>query len=176
MQLLYIFLLLIFQNNMTLYNFNSESEANDWLIVDDVVMGGRSEGNFYIDKNGHGVFEGRISLENNGGFSSVRHNCKTVNTNGYSKIRLYIKGDGNTYQLRLKSNRNDYHSYAAYFQSSEQWETIEIAFDNMIPTFRGRQLDIPNFPGETINEVGILIGNKKAQSFKLFIDKIELVK
>lgn len=176
MHLLYTCLLLIFQNAMTLYNFNTESKAKDWLIVDDVVMGGRSDGNFYVNEKGYGVFEGEISLENNGGFSSVRHNCKTVDVSHYSKIRIRVKGDGNRYQLRLKSKRGAYYSYAAYFQSSNSWEDIDIAFEAMAPVFRGRQVDIPNFQGDTIEEVAILIGNKKAQTFKLEIDKIELIK
>jgi hypothetical protein len=161
---------------MTLYDFNTDSNSNDWIIVDDVVMGGRSDGNFYINEVGNGIFEGKISLENNGGFSSVRHNCKTVDASNYSNIRIRVKGDGNRYQLRVKSKRGDYYSYAAYFQSSNNWEEIDIPFEAMTPVFRGRQLDIPNFPGDTIEEVAILIGNKKAQSFKLQIDKIELIK
>lgn len=161
---------------MILYDFNPESKANDWLVVDDVVMGGRSDGNFYIDEDGYGIFEGEVSLENNGGFSSVRHNCKTFNVSDYSKIRMHIRGDGNTYQLRIKSNRNDYYSYAAYFQSDNNWGTVDIPFKAMAPVFRGRDLDLPNFKGETIEEIGLLIGNKKAQTFKLKIDKIELIK
>lgn len=176
MKLLCTCLLLIIQNTMILYDFNTDSSSNDWIIVDDVVMGGRSNGNFYINEAGNGIFEGEISLENNGGFSSVRHNCKTVDASNCSKIRLRVKGDGNRYQLRVKSKRGDYYSYAAYFQSSNNWEDIDIPFEAMAPVFRGRQLDIPNFPGDTIEEVAILIGNKKAQYFKLQIDKIELVK
>ncbi|WP_104735788.1 CIA30 family protein [Hanstruepera ponticola] len=161
---------------MTLYDFNTDSKANDWLVVDDVVMGGRSDGNFYVDENGYGIFEGNISLENNGGFSSVRYECSTIAVHDYSKIRLHVKGDGNTYQLRIKSNRNDYYSYAAYFQSDNNWGTIDIPLKAFYTVFRGRDLDMPNFNGETIEEIGILIGNKKAQTFKLVLDKIELIK
>ena len=160
---------------MTLYNFNSESKATEWLIVDDVVMGGRSNGNFYVNENGHGVFEGEISLENNGGFSSVRHECQTINVRDYSKIRIHVKGDGNTYQLRVKSSNSDYYSYSASFQSSNNWGEIEIPFKAFSPVYRGRTLDMPNFPGETIEEIAILIGNKKAQKFKLELDSILLI-
>ncbi|WP_223033829.1 CIA30 family protein [Hanstruepera marina] len=164
------------QNTSTLYDFNTNSKANDWLVIDDVVMGGRSDGNFYIDENGHGVFEGNISLDNNGGFSSIKYECPTIDVKDYTKIRLYVKGDGNSYQLRLKSNRNDYYSYTAYFQSDNNWGAIDIPLKAFYPVFRGRDLDIPNFKGETIEEIGILIGNKKVQTFKLVLDKIELIK
>ncbi len=176
MRFLFACFILLIQNPMTLYDFNTESKANDWIIVDDVVMGGRSDGNFYINENGHGIFEGDVSLENNGGFSSVRHNCKTINVSDYSKIRINVKGDGSVYQLRVKSNRGEYYSYTASFQSSNNWGTIDIPFEALIPAFRGRVLDIPNFPGETISEIAILIGNKKAQKFKLELDNITLIK
>ena len=36
----------------------------------------------------------------------------------------------------------------------------------MHPTFRGRKLDKPNFSDDHIEEIGILIGNKKEQEFQ----------
>lgn len=173
---LFTLLFLIAQNTLILYDFNTESQANDWLVVDDVVMVGRSDGNFYIDENGHGVFEGTTSLENDGGFSSIKHDCRTIEVKGYSKIRLRVKGDGNTYQLRLKSKRTDKHSYRAYFNSSNSWGTIDIPIKALLPVFRGKELDMPNFPNQTIEEISILISNNESQTFKLLIDKIELVK
>ena len=40
------------------------------IIVDDVVMGGESSSTFNLNEDGCGIFEGNISIENNGGFSS----------------------------------------------------------------------------------------------------------
>ena len=54
-----------------LFDFNDEMSIQQWQIEDDVVMGGRSDGNFRLDDSGYGVFEGEVSLENNGGFSSL---------------------------------------------------------------------------------------------------------
>ena len=44
----------------------------------------------------------------------------------------------------------------------------------MDPRFRGRKLNDPNFPGEQLEEIAFLIGNKKEQSFELLLDHIEL--
>ena len=44
----------------------------------------------------------------------------------------------------------------------------------MYPAFRGRKLQMNNFSSESIQELAFLIGNKKAQNFKLEIDKIYL--
>ena len=169
----FIFLILVF-NTMTIFNFNSDSNISNWRIVDDVVMGGRSNGEFRINNKGHGEFSGKISLENNGGFSSVRYFFETVDSSNYSKFLLRIKGDGKAYQFRVKANLNSRHSYIYKFSTTGDWQTIEIPFLDMSPSFRGYSLDIPNFNGDQMEEVRFLIGNKKAESFTLLIDSILL--
>lgn len=62
----------------SLFNFTSSTDIKTWYIVDDVVMGGRSSGTFTLNEDGHGVFAGNVSLENNGGFSSVRDRKSVV--------------------------------------------------------------------------------------------------
>tara|TARA_R110002012_G_scaffold17930_4_gene66644 strand:+ start:13923 stop:14408 length:486 start_codon:yes stop_codon:yes gene_type:complete len=161
---------------MTIYNFNSDSQKTDWYILDDVVMGGRSNGTFTINNYGNGVFKGMVSLENNGGFSSVRHTCESKNANGFTGFEIRIKGDGNPYQFRVKLDKNDRYSYAATFKTSGNWETIKIDFADMPAVFRGQELGLPHFPGEKIEEIGFLIGNKKPQKFQLEIDSIVLIK
>jgi hypothetical protein len=46
------------------------SETEGWRITNDSVMGGKSAGHFILQQN-YALFSGNISLENNGGFSSV---------------------------------------------------------------------------------------------------------
>ena len=53
-----------------IFNFSKNAQLNNWYVVDDGVMGGRSMGSIKQDQEGHGVFAGSISLENNGGFFS----------------------------------------------------------------------------------------------------------
>ena len=159
---------------MILYNFYSPVQADEWIVVDDVVMGGKSQGNFMINPQGKGVFEGNVSLENNGGFSSVRHTLAQKKIAGFCKVVLYLKGDGNTYQFRIKTNKSDYYAYVAEFNTTSNWSTIEIPFDTMYPSFRGQRLDAPNYPGKLIEEISFLIGNKKEVSFKLEIGRITL--
>ena len=44
----------------------------------------------------------------------------------------------------------------------------------MYPAFRGRKLNKSNYDDEGIEEIAFLIGNKKAEAFKLEIDSIVL--
>ena len=168
------FLVLITIQQMTLFDFNFESNIRNWKIVDDVVMGGRSNGNFKINDTGYGEFSGDVSLKNNGGFSSVRYNFNTVSSSNLKSFQLRIKGDGNPFQFRVKSSNRQRFSYIYTFNTSGDWETISIPFNKMEPAFRGYKLDQPNFDGLQMEEIAFLNGNKKEQSFKLFIDSIIL--
>ena len=161
-------------STITIYDFDKNASANDWRIVDDVVMGGESNGRFSIDSDGHGVFEGKISLENNGGFSSVRYQFEKLAVTENSTVLITLKGDGKDYQFRIKDKSSTSYSYITTFKTSGEWQTIEIKLSDLYPSFRGRKLDLPNFQSDFFEEIVFLIGNKKEESFKLILDKIEL--
>ena len=55
-----------------IYDFNKNSDIRDWVVVDDGVMGGVSNGSIRLDKSVNGLYRGYISLDNYGGFSSIR--------------------------------------------------------------------------------------------------------
>jgi len=71
----YISLIFFIMNNSTytIFEFSKQSNISSWRVVDDVVMGGVSSGNFEINEEGNGLYTGKISLDNNGGFSSLRY-------------------------------------------------------------------------------------------------------
>lgn len=161
-------------NTHIIFDFKKNSNIEGWRIVDDVVMGGRSSGSFKLSPEGFGQFEGNISLENNGGFSSVRYQFEKLKVNETGIIIIRLKGDGKNYQFRIKDKSSTYYSYIASFRTSGEWQEIEIQLKDMYPSFRGRKLDLPNFSHEYIEEIVFLIGNKTPEKFKLLIDKIEL--
>jgi hypothetical protein len=160
--------------NLVIFDFDASTEPNAWRVVDDGVMGGLSAGKFEVDKNGNGRFFGTVSLANNGGFSSVRHQFATKETSNYTKVVLRVKGDGKNYQFRLKKSTSDYYSYVYTFSTTGKWQNIEIPFENFYPSFRGMTLDLPNYAPSQLEEVAFLIANKVAEDFELEIDTIEL--
>jgi hypothetical protein len=155
-----------------IFDFNKNSDTGNWYIVNDGVMGGLSRGDIKISSDGHGIFEGTVSLENNGGFTSVRYLTDPRSTKGMTNFYIRIKGDGKNYQFRVNSNIRERHSYVYEFETTGQWQVIAIPFKEMYPSFRGRRLDMPNYPGEQLNECTFLIANKKNESFRLLIDRI----
>jgi NADH dehydrogenase [ubiquinone] 1 alpha subcomplex assembly factor 1 len=171
-----VLLMLVIGTNPLIFDFNKSSGIEGWKVVDDGVMGGTSSGNFYLSPKGHGVFEGNVSLENNGGFSSVRYNFSRKEIKEYSAISIRLKGDSKRYQFRLKANSGDYYSYISYFQTSGEWQNIEIDLKDLYPSFRGRKLDQPNFGDDHIEKIAFLIANKREEKFSLLLDKIALKK
>jgi NADH dehydrogenase [ubiquinone] 1 alpha subcomplex assembly factor 1 len=171
-----IFISIFFMSNANqiIFDFNANSDISNWTTVDDVVMGGRSRGNFKINDFGNGEFYGTVSLENNGGFSSLRHRFSSMDVKGFKEVIIKVKGDGKKYQFRVKDNSSNSHSFIASFETNGGWQTIHIQLSDMYPAFRGRTLSIGNFSSESIEEIAFLIGNKTAENFKLEIDTVYL--
>ncbi len=157
-----------------IFDFNPGKDLGDWYVLDDGVMGGLSLGNLCLTKDGHGLYTGNISLENYGGFSSIRCSLQNINCTDKTKISFRVKGDGKKYQFRIKHDSYDYHSYVHHFKTKNEWEEITLYLEDFYPSFRGRTINMENFNHDSFEEISILIGNKKEESFKLEIDYIHL--
>jgi hypothetical protein len=162
-------------SNKVLFDFTENKNTGNWMVVNDGVMGGLSEGTFAATENGTAVFKGTVSLENNGGFSSVQCNTGKINVEGFAVLELHLKGDGKAYQVRIQENSSDYWSYIFTFQTSGAWETVKIPLAEMYPSFRGRKLNLPNYSGKSMVELTFLIGNGKTESFQLELRKAEFL-
>lgn len=173
-------LLLIIFTGMSLtgilevFKFSKETDLSHWQVINDGVMGGLSEGHLIVNNKGNGVYYGSVSLDNNGGFSSVRYRLDPIRVKHFSRAVIRVKGDGKRYQFRVKSSTNERHSYISYFHTNGEWQEIQIDLNSMYPSFRGQRLDRPNYPGNVLEEIAFLIGNKKAEAFQLEIDYIQL--
>lgn len=158
---------------LTLCDFSQASEIESWSIVDDRVMGGKSQGQILSTSKGIGLFKGQVSTANNGGFSSVRKPLR-ANVSDYEFICIKIKGDGKSYQLRLKEKSSDQYSFIQNVKTTGEWEIVELLLSDFYPVFRGRRLSLPNFEGKSLSELAFLIGNKVNESFEFQIDTIYL--
>jgi hypothetical protein len=135
-----------------------------WGAVDDVVMGGVSESGIRL-REGAAVFSGNVSIENSGGFASVRtRNFDPVlNLSNYQGIELRVKGDGQRYKLFLRTEAQwDGVGYAHSFDTiAGEWMTIQIPFKDLVPIFRAKTVNnAPLDPSEIC-------------SFQLMLSKFE---
>ncbi|MGB3590750.1 MAG: CIA30 family protein [Nonlabens sp.] len=161
-------------NLVTLVNFEKATHLDDWYVVNDTVMGGRSSAKFELKDNQYASFYGEVSTANNGGFASVRRNFDQMNIKDCSIAVLQVKGDGKSYQLRFKKNSDDYYSYLYEFETTGEWQEINIPLNEMYASWRGRKVDLENFHANQIEELAFLIGNKRNEIFKLDIKSIQV--
>jgi len=167
------------QDERLIFDFNNTDATDYWRIVNDGVMGGLSKSEIIFSENKTAIFKGIISLENNGGFASVRTISRPYELHGYDGIRLRVKGDGKQYQFRIRTNDEvDGISYRCQFETkNNSWIIIEIPFNQCEPVFRGRVLqDVKLILADDIQQIGFLIANKQAETFQLEIDWIKAYK
>ena len=161
-------------NTDEIYKFTTSTKVNEWRIVNDGVMGGISKSSLILNDFGNGQFMGHVSLANNGGFASIQLN-KTINLADEKKfILLRIKGDGKSYEFRLKSQISQSESYVHQFTTTGEWEIIKLPMSEFYPQFFGRKLNKPNFNFKSIEQLSFLIANKQEEDFSLLIDWIGL--
>ncbi len=160
----------------TLVDFQYWTDRKNWRIVNDDVMGGISTSTISFTKTGTAVFKGDVSLENNGGFASVRIGPRPFKLGDASGLVIRLKGDGKKYQIRVReSEMFDGISYRHLFVTrTDIWETIRVPFSTFVPVFRGRVLtDKPLVSPAKIKQIGFLIAGKQAGPFRLEIDWIK---
>ncbi len=160
-------------NTKILYEFHLASEL--WSNIDDAVMGGVSSSRMRMEHS-FAVFEGEISLENNGGFASVRSRPLEVDLAGFDGVRLHVRGDGKSYQLRIRTSGefDGPSSRVTFATSAGEWSEIEFAFSEFVAAFRGRPLpDYPKLEPGKIVTFGLLIADEQAGPFRLDIKAIE---
>lgn len=155
-------------------DFSSAEELNYWYRINDSVMGGLSQSNLrVVDKVAY--FEGELSLENNGGVASVRRTGPVSLKSGNLPISLEIKGDGRSYQLRLRTNQGfDGVAYVATFSSNRsQWQSLTFTEKSFVAQFRGRIVrDAPALSFSDVKQIGFMLADKQPGSFQLAIKNI----
>lgn len=157
----------------TLDNFEGGEAKLRWQAVNDGVMGGLSKGRPIIQKNSKMIFKGKISLDNNGGFSSIRSFGATYDLGKYLGFELRVKGDGRMYYLTA---RNPGPRMLAYWSPitpiKDKWVTIRIPFAAFYATLFGRKISGIKFDPQRVSSVGFMLYDKREGDFELEIDWI----
>ena len=161
-------------NERKVIDFAKSSDTNNWIVINDVVMGGVSESSFNVTESGTAVFSGAVSLENNGGFASANRNPSQFDLSGSDGIRFRIKGDGKKYKISLKNDGSfNGFSYRVEFDTKDgEWLTIDAPFSSFIPMLMGQKTSAPPIDRANIKTFGFLISDKQEGPFRLEIDWI----
>ncbi len=157
--------------------FDKPDSSQGWFSVNDGVMGGVSKGGFELTERKTLLFKGDLSLENNGGFASIRTTPSDLNLTGAKGISVKARGDGRTYWVGLHTaGQFSASSYRAYLPTTagELTETFIPIADFKLQAF-GRQLPGGPVDPAAIAAVGFTIADKKAGSFALEIESVKAV-
>lgn len=158
-----------------MFDFRKTTERGKWTPVNDGVMGGKSQGDLAMT-GGVLKFAGNLSLENNGGFSSIRHRS-SYDLSAFTGVQLRVKGDGRTYKLRFETNAR-YRlwavSYSGEFKTKKgQWTEVKVPFTALTQSFRGRSLSKYPFNPAKVKLVGITLADKISGPFALDVEWIQ---
>ena len=159
-----------------LFDFDKPDSGQRWRVVNDGVMGGRSQGRFKINDEQQLEFFGNLSLANNGGFASIRVAAGKLAMQPGDAILIRVRGDGRQYNLNLYTQRNlgGYSYRLAFPTRKDEWITVRLPVDNFVATWRGRVFPDVRFDPRQVTGLGILLGDKKAGPFDLEVDWIKV--
>lgn len=162
-----------------LFQFASTEAAAEWQAVNDGVMGGVSTGKFQVTKQKTLEFSGSLSLENNGGFASVRTKATKLSLEQGDVLVAKIRGDGREYSLNLYLNKPlvAFSYRAAVTTKKDEWIEVRIPLDKFEATSFGRVVANAGAvkPAE-INALGFMLSDKKAGPFKLEVESIRVIR
>ncbi len=163
-------------DSLSLFDFTVGSDIEKWRVVVDGVMGGRSTGRLEQQQDSL-VFTGLTSLENNGGFSSIRAPVPAGSLAGYDTLRIRVKGDGRTWILgaRDRSGRGSDSYWSRFETSADEWQTVKVPISEMVRQYFGTPIRGNLLPSE-VSGVEFYIYDKQAGPFQLEVEKIEAMR
>ncbi len=139
-------------------------------------MGGRSSGRVRETRDGNLSFAGKLSLENNGGFSQMRTPVDGQRLTGAEGLMMEVRGDGRTYNfdIRVSNARMMAGGFQRSFKTvADKWIEVQLPFDGFeLQSFGRRISKAPKLDPTLIESIGVTLSDKKAGDFRLEIRSI----
>jgi NADH dehydrogenase [ubiquinone] 1 alpha subcomplex assembly factor 1 len=162
-----------------LTDFDDSDFDGGWAVVNDGVMGGRSNGAIeFTDSTMQ--FTGDV-VTAGGGFTSIRLQLTgdELTDSGYLALRL--RSDERTYGLTLEDSAQTGRRPIAHGADltidgpadADGWQTATTPYDELRPSVFGQPLDAPAFDPDQAVEIGIIISDGVDGPFELEVDWID---
>ena len=160
-----------------LFDFRAPKAFEGWIVVNDNVMGGRSEGGFERGDEGL-VFSGRTNTDG-GGFSSIRGPLPRQAELGKADgLTLRLRATGNrTFKVDLRQVESGRRSSLAYradipLAGHGDWEEVRVPFAAFAGSWRGERVHGATLEPEQVTHLGLFIYDGQDGPFRLEIDHI----
>ena len=156
---------------------NTSDRVQNWVLISDNIMGGISKASVKYTDNTV-ILQGDISLDNFGGFASLKTKFKAIDLSSYSGIKIRYKAVNQRFAFTLEETQNwTRPNYKKEFTSNKQdsWEIATINFKDFKEYVIGEPTgDYMNLESlRNILRLGIISIEKKEGPFSLEIDYIE---
>ena len=163
----YIILLHLVLPNQLVIDFKEREKVADWYIINDGVMGGLSRGKAMIGEDGL-LFYGTVSLDNNGGFTSLRSPYSNFSLGQYTSVEIKYRSKGVRQAFQMEVDRRFYlPNYKIPLQNTEDWTIVRVQLEEVqqyrMGSKTGRSLDIDTLAD--IIRVGYITNEKRAGDF-----------
>lgn len=159
---------------------STPDQTKDWVMISDDIMGGITRSKLEYTATSL-VLSGDISLENYGGFSSVKTRFKGVDLSEYKGLKIRCRSANQRFAFTLEDSRNwtqpnfkgdlpptkdnAWSENTIYFKDFKEYQIGE-------PT--GAKLDPASL--KNIVRLGIITTEKKEGPFSLEVDYVEFIK
>lgn len=160
-----------------IFAFASSASAEGWSVINDTVMGGVSTGQIAVT-DGDLVFTGELSLDNNGGFASVRSPLiappEAATWAERTGPRIQAVGDGRTWTVEVRTDDIDGGWIAEMPTSADTLTDATLPWASFAPVTRfldPRDTDAPLDPRRVASIAFYLVDGVEAP-FRLAIRSI----
>lgn len=165
----------------SIIDFGNSAEKNqEWKLLSDNIMGGVTKSKIEYTNNSV-LLTGNISLDNYGGFSSIKTKYKSVDLSKYNGIKIKFKSTNQKFAFTLEDNQDwTQPNYKREFSSKKEdtWEEVIIYFKDfqeiVIGETTGNMMKSKSL--KNIVRMGIMTYEKKEGPFSLEVDYIEFIK
>jgi len=159
-------------------DFGKSKSGQEWYPLVDGVMGGLSTGKIELTDNTL-LFKGSVSLENNGGFSSIRNPFQRQDLSEYSSVEIRYRGVDQKFAFTMETSQTWWRPYYKYqLPSSEEWKVLEIPLEEFkqyaVGRYQGRSLERSQL--DKIIRLGIITDSKNTGPFEFELDYITFKK
>lgn len=125
---------------MPMFDFSTADDVGEWSVVNDSVMGGVSTGQLMWE-DGALVFTGELSLDNNGGFASVRSpfiDPTAAERWGRPRrgLSVELRGDGRVWAVEVRMDGEDGGWISEITTSAEEITAVELPWESFEPVTR----------------------------------------
>lgn len=159
----------------TAFTIDFGQTTQNWQVVNDTVMGGRSQSQVKYTNNSV-VFTGTVSLENNGGFASFRSPYGQWDLTSYTTLTIRYRSKGFDMAWTMKDQRPYYMpSFKGKLPNTQgAWSTVTFDLRALDAYRLGKPLgyQLSNKELKNIIRMGFISNEKRAGDFELEIDNL----